>query len=371
MKQQNCVHRITFDSSTFSCPNIFWSIHFLVFLITTTNALVKLPKNTTIPALLVFGDSIVDAGNNNDMLVLARCNYHPYGIDFEGGVPTGRFSNGKVSNDFLAEELGIKPTIPAYRDPNLKPEDLLTGVTFASGGAGYIPVTSKLAGAISLSKQLQYFEEYIEKLKGMVGEEKTKHIIENSLFSVVYGSNDIDNTYFDLPITQLIYDVDSFTTLLAEDALSFIQKLYEHGARRILVNGIAPLGCIPSKRTSSGGPLRHCSAKHNDAAKLFNDKLSANIDKLSRKLQEKSIIYVDNYSPLLEIITTPKKYGFKVVDLGCCGTGLFEVAELCNKFSTICPTRTDYVFWDSFHPTEKTYRILAANVLEKYINKFF
>lgn len=62
--------------------------------------------------------------------------------------------------------------------------------------------------------------------------------------------------------------------------------------------------------------------------------------------------------------------GFKVVDLGCCGTGLFEVAELCNKFSTICPTRTDYAFWDSFHPTEKTYRILVANILEKHLNKF-
>lgn len=40
-----------------------------------------------------------------------------------------------------AEELGIKGLIPAYLDPNLKDEDLKTGVSFASGGCGYDPLT--------------------------------------------------------------------------------------------------------------------------------------------------------------------------------------------------------------------------------------
>lgn len=75
---------------------------FLVLLFTTTtNALVKLPENVTVPAIIVFGDSIVDAGNNDDLITEARCNYPPYGIDFDGGVPTGRFTNGKVPTDIL------------------------------------------------------------------------------------------------------------------------------------------------------------------------------------------------------------------------------------------------------------------------------
>jgi len=45
----------------------------------------------------------------------------------------------------IAGKFGIKPSIPAYRNPNLKPEDLLTGVTFASGGAGYVPFTTQLS----------------------------------------------------------------------------------------------------------------------------------------------------------------------------------------------------------------------------------
>uniref|UniRef100_A0A5K1H1D3 SGNH hydrolase-type esterase domain-containing protein n=1 Tax=Nymphaea colorata TaxID=210225 RepID=A0A5K1H1D3_9MAGN len=30
-------------------------------------------------SLIVFGDSIVDAGNNNDLNTINKCNYPPYG----------------------------------------------------------------------------------------------------------------------------------------------------------------------------------------------------------------------------------------------------------------------------------------------------
>ena len=44
----------------------------------------------------------------------------------------------------LAEKLGLVKTLPAYMNPYLKPEDLLKGVTFASGGTGYDPLTAKI-----------------------------------------------------------------------------------------------------------------------------------------------------------------------------------------------------------------------------------
>jgi hypothetical protein len=53
------------------------------------------------PALFVFGDSLIDSGNNNNLASLAKANYFPYGIDFAGG-PTGRFCNGYT----IVDELG-------------------------------------------------------------------------------------------------------------------------------------------------------------------------------------------------------------------------------------------------------------------------
>lgn len=43
------------------------------------------------------------------------------------------------------EAFGIKELLPAYLDPTLQPEDLLTGVVIAAGGAGYDPLTAQLA----------------------------------------------------------------------------------------------------------------------------------------------------------------------------------------------------------------------------------
>lgn len=53
-----------------------------------------------VPCYFIFGDSLVDNGNNNELTSLARADYLPYGIDFPGG-PSGRFSNGGTTVDVI------------------------------------------------------------------------------------------------------------------------------------------------------------------------------------------------------------------------------------------------------------------------------
>ena len=60
-----------------------------------------------VPAVIVFGDSTADTGNNNFIQTLLRGNYTPYGRDFAGGVATGRFSNGRVPTDFVGSCLHL------------------------------------------------------------------------------------------------------------------------------------------------------------------------------------------------------------------------------------------------------------------------
>lgn len=57
-------------------------------------------RREMVPAMFIFGDSLIDNGNNNNLPSLAKANYFPYGIDFNGG-PTGRFSNGYTMVDTI------------------------------------------------------------------------------------------------------------------------------------------------------------------------------------------------------------------------------------------------------------------------------
>lgn len=66
-------------------------------------SILDIPESQRFPALMVFGDSIVDPGNNNHMVTPSRADYPPYGQDFQGGKVTGRFSNGKLATDFIGK----------------------------------------------------------------------------------------------------------------------------------------------------------------------------------------------------------------------------------------------------------------------------
>ena len=55
-------------------------------------------------SLFIFGDSFLDAGNNNyiNTTTLDQANFCPYG-ETHFGFPTGRFSDGRLISDFIGE----------------------------------------------------------------------------------------------------------------------------------------------------------------------------------------------------------------------------------------------------------------------------
>lgn len=58
-------------------------------------------------AFFVFGDSLVDNGNNNYLVTTARADSPPYGIDYPTHRPTGRFSNGLNIPDIISRMLSF------------------------------------------------------------------------------------------------------------------------------------------------------------------------------------------------------------------------------------------------------------------------
>ncbi|XP_076949243.1 GDSL esterase/lipase At5g42170-like [Bidens hawaiensis] len=335
-------------------------------LVSSGVATFKMPENLRIPALIAFGDSILDQGNNNYIPTFIRANFPPYGANFLGGKATGRFSNAKTPVDLIAEKINVKQYVPPYLDPFIEDEDFITGVSFASGATGLDPLTATINMVIPMVDQLQMFSNYIRKLEVLVGKVEANNIVNNSLYLVATGSDDFVDDYFTYPMRRIQYDLPAYTNFLVSEASTFIQGLHSLGARRVVVLGLPPVGCMPTTISVSGSKNRSCSTMHNRAAKYFNKKLSSEIQSLRSRNPPVKVVLADIYSPLLDIVNNPHSYGFEIVDRGCCGTGEVEVSWLCNTFDSTCSNVSNYLFWDSFHPTEKGYRIIVDNLLERY-----
>ncbi|CAL5079816.1 unnamed protein product [Urochloa decumbens] len=324
-----------------------------------------------VPAIVVFGDSTVDAGNNNFIPTIAKANFPPYGRDFDEGVATGRFSNGRLATDFFSEAFGLPSAVPAYLDPSYTIDQLATGVSFASGGTGLDDLTAKIASVIPLSQQLEYFKEYKERLRLAKGESVANEIITEALYVFSIGTNDFIVNYFVFPLRPAQYTVTEYITYLIGFANVAVRNAYDLGARKMEFTGLAPFGCLPSSRSLNYDEPGKCNEEYNQLAMRFNSELQEAVRKLNRDLAGAQVVYADTYSLGSAIFANPSDYGFSNVAQGCCGTGLIETSVLCGLDQTLsCQDADKYAFFDSVHPSQRTYRIVADHILNTALQVF-
>ncbi|KAG6495044.1 hypothetical protein ZIOFF_042835 [Zingiber officinale] len=336
-----------------------------------------------VPGVIIFGDSTVDVGNNNNLLTLVKANFPPYGRDFLDHSPTGRFSNGKLAIDLTSAKnrcvyaiyhyknlpllfvhgsavdyLGFTSYPPAYLDKEASGDDLLNGANFASASSGFLDSTATLY-------QLRYYKEYQAKVERIAGKAKAAELFAGSIYVLSTGSSDFLQNYYINPLLRLVYSTDQFSDLLLLQSFTkFVQNLYSLGARRIGVTSLPPVGCLPASITLFGGLGRGCVGRLNDDAVAFNRKLNAAAEALKRSHQGLKLVVLDIYNPFLNIVHNPEDNGFVQVRKACCGTGTLETSLLCNAASLgTCSNATEYMFWDSFHLTEAANVILADALL--------
>ncbi|CAL5095842.1 unnamed protein product [Urochloa decumbens] len=311
-----------------------------------------------VPCYFIFGDSLVDNGNNNFIVSMARANYPPYGIDFAGG-PTGRFSNGLTTVDVLARLLGFDDFIPPFAGAS--GQQLLTGVNFASAAAGIREETGQqLGGRISFSGQVQNYQSAVEDLISILGDEDSaaRHL-SRCVFTVGMGSNDYLNNYF-MPAfysTGSRYTPEQYADSLAADYSRLLQAMYRYGARKVAVIGVGQVGCSPNELAQRSRDGVTCDEAINAAVRLFNQRLLRLVDRFNGALPGARFTYVNVYGIFDDILRSPGAHGLKVTNAGCCGVGRNNGQVTCLPFQMPCANRGEYLFWDAFHPTE------AANIL--------
>ncbi|XP_030539783.1 GDSL esterase/lipase At2g04570-like [Rhodamnia argentea] len=330
-------------------------VHLLLLLIATV-------CEAKVPAVIVFGDSSVDAGNNNVISTVLKSNFLPYGRDFVGGRPTGRFSNGRIPPDFISEAFGLKPTVPAYLDRMYSIKDFATGVCFASAGTGYDNATATVLNVIPMWREMEYYKEYQQKLRSYLGDNKANFTLSEALYLVSLGTNDfLENYYSSLPGGRRSqFTVGQYEDFLVGLATNLITELHRLGARKVSLTGLPPMGCLPLERTTNFFGLNECVQEYNDVAVEFNGKLRKAVARMNQRLPGLRMVLSDPYELFLQIIKKPSSFGFDITQRACCSTGLYEMSYLCNQQNPFtCIDASKYVFWDSFHPTEKMNQILS------------
>ncbi|PIA31304.1 hypothetical protein AQUCO_05100084v1 [Aquilegia coerulea] len=342
----------------------------VIFFFSTHNSPMVHAQNLTssknlihkVSAVLVFGDSFFDTGNNNYINIFSesKANHIPYGIDYPFQIPTGRYSNGVLLPDIIASYLGLTEFIPPYLDKTKDLQTLMTGVSFASGGSGYDELSGQQMDVISCQKQLYYFKEYRTKLELTMGYIGAQMHLENALFLVNFGTNDLSTTYFGQRITQ--FTVEGYQQFLLQNAMKFFQGLFDLGARTIVVAELLPIGCTPVLRLVTGTVLSEACLLNllSNISSDFNKKLQdgTNLMQLEFLKYNGRIIYANLLQPFSDIIQNPLKYGYESGSVACCGLGFTNVGPFCNSLSKICTDRSKFVYFDNFHPTQKTYQIL-------------
>ncbi|XP_073000751.1 GDSL esterase/lipase At4g26790 [Typha latifolia] len=351
-----------------SAHHFFLYFLFLLLLL----LLPSLATSAKIPAIIVFGDSTVDAGNNNVVPTILKSNFRPYGRDFVGGRPTGRFCNGRLPTDFISEAVGLPPLVPAYLDPAYGIRDFARGVCFASAGTGLDNATSDVLSVIPLWMEVELFKDYQKKLRRYVGRPKATQIINDAIYIVSIGTNDFLENYFLLVTGRYKqFTVEEFEDFLVSLAKDFLTNIYLLGARKISFAGLSAIGCLPLERTTNALKGGECIEEYNKVARDFNVKLQVMIKELCDRLPELKLRYAAVYDSLLHLIQNPAQYGIENVKEGCCATGTYEMGFLCNEDNPFtCPDADKYIFWDAFHPTEKINRLMANLTLRTSLKEF-
>ncbi|KAK2644737.1 hypothetical protein Ddye_019932 [Dipteronia dyeriana] len=338
----------------------------IVFQISTLYLLLDICSGKEFPAIFTFGDSSVDVGNNYYIETTARPTL-PYGIDFgTGKAAAGRYTNGRTIPDIIGQELGFRNFSPPYLSPMATGDIILKGVNYASAGSGILNDTGKNQGdLIDLEAQITYFGKTKQDIMIRIGKTAATSLLRESLYIIAIGSNDVRDHIFGSNQTNSLYSDADFHMLISTFRSQLI-RLYYLGARKIVVTSCSCIGYAPFVRS---GLLKEFIVPINQISQYYNSRLKKLLTELTTSLPGSMYVYSDVYSSLENIIRNGKTYGFENVYSGCChGIGIFNKKSQCPTECQVCNNRNKYLFWDTGHPSDAGYLIMANRFMDGGLN---
>ncbi|NEO70534.1 SGNH/GDSL hydrolase family protein [Moorena sp. SIO3H5] len=304
--------------------------------------------------LYVFGDSLSDSGNAFNISKAAN-RVDPTIPIIPQSPPyfEGRFSNGPIWVDYLADslEIDLKPStdlsLVSPDSPILAPFTITPDGPrvsfFFNGATTNQSVNFAFGGAETGFSGIGEFGEFLPGLLTQVAGFTNDLIVSdqmadpNALYILWSGATDYLNIDPPNP-TQVVGNIETA-----------LNSLYNFGARNFLVLNLPDLGKIPQSLSLDSV----LSTGLTDLTEQHNSVLDSSLNVLSQSLPDINLISVDQYDLFDQILANPGNFGFS------------NVTETCLDQATFiaCSNPDEFFFWDPSHPTTAGHQILAESAL--------
>lgn len=295
--------------------------------------------------IFVFGDSLSDQGN---VSILTRGTVP--GVDYFNG----RFSNGPIYTDTLAQNLGLPltrlaapiltPPFPSWSPGN--------GNNFAYGGARTDGHRSGLP--LGLNSQVSAF------VNGAVTANN------DALYIVFAGANDIQDAIGvanDNPVEAAAAMANPAGAVAkvenaAVNVAKAISDLAVTGALHFFVPNGPNWALVPAvNELESNNPitLAGLSDFARDVSVAFNSQLVIELSTIASGNPTIDIMYFDFFSLFQDMVDNAANYGFTDVTTSC-----YEGDDLgFTGGGTACTNPDEFLFWDRIHPTTAAHTVFA------------
>jgi thermolabile hemolysin len=240
--------------------------------------------------IVVFGDSLSDAGT----VFRATGGLYPADPPYF----QGRYSNGRVWVEYLAERLGLSAQINHFA---------CGGATSGNQSNGFVP---------GLLSQVQAYTR------------THSQVDSTALYALWAGANDY-------------LQGANNATLPVKNVMDAIGLLSDAGAKRFVVANLPNLGQLPATRNSAN------SANLTALTGAHNQGLRRSLKVLRQQQPALKIAVLDANALYQEAITNPAKFAFT------------NVTGACVSGSKVCGNPEQSLFWDGIHPTTAAHKILG------------
>jgi phospholipase/lecithinase/hemolysin len=281
--------------------------------------------------LFVFGDSLSDTGN---FFNVSGGQFPPASL----GYFNGRFSNGPIWVDYLAQDLGVSTPTPVSDLANGSPAN---GVNYAIGGATSGTVNNIDPRLFGLQQEIGSFTSPLI--------QNNQSADPNALYVVWAGANDYlpsanPATTPNLPVANIAGAVNALAGVGARNIM--VVNLPNLGITP-LANEVDPLFPVPPLPPGTPDRLNRLTEAHNAL-------LSTTLDNLSNTLKGQNVNLISlDVNSLLQDITDPARSPFT------------NTTDPCISNPSCITNPDEFLFWDGLHPTTAGHRLIGQLAFER------